>query len=335
MIRYATLCSGIEGVSVAWEPLGGFEPVWFSEIKPFPCAVLKHHWPAVPNLGDMTKIDGAKWRGKVDVLWGSTPCQSFSAAGQRGGVEDERGALTLKFAELADEIDPAIVAWENVKGALSDKHNAFGCLVGALAGGNGPIVPDGRWANAGYVIGPTRVVAWRVLDAKYGGVPQQRRRVFVVACPSGGADPRQILFERQGGWRHSAPSRPGTSARSAPTEGRAPIYFNSDSRPKISTAFAAPLKADTGSGGRACILGPDGVPRRLTPLEWERLQGFEDGWTDIPGARDSERWSALGNSLAVPDVKWIGHGIKEALTGVKRRGFGNIDYPDRVRSLAA
>ena len=103
-MRYASVCSGVEAASLAWEPLG-WTPVFFSELEPFPCAVLAHRWPDVPNLGDMTKIDGRQWKGKVDVLVGGTPCQAFSVAGMREGLTDPRGALTIKYVELADAVD--------------------------------------------------------------------------------------------------------------------------------------------------------------------------------------------------------------------------------------
>jgi DNA (cytosine-5)-methyltransferase 1 len=279
--------------------------------------VLARHFPNVPNLGDLTEINGGDWSGKVDVLWGSPPCQAFSAAGRRGGISDPRGALTLRFADLADQISPAYVTLENVKGILSGRQNAFGQLVGALAGEECELQPPGkRWPNAGYVVGPTRRVAWRLFDAKHGGVPQQRRRIFLVACPRNGADPRDVLFEREAVYGDYPPSVQQAPSHPATPRSGAPVYFNCDSNPKFSTEYAYPLKADTGSGGRACILpANDNTPRRLTPLECERLMGFPDGWTAIPGARDSERWSALGNSLAIPDVRWIGERIKASIDG--------------------
>lgn len=206
-MRYASVCSGIEAASIAWEPLG-WKPVFFSEVEPFPCAVLKHHWPRVPNLGDMTKINGAAWKGMIDVLVGGTPCQAFSIAGARRGLNDDRGNLTLTFARLADDINPEYVVYENVPGILSDKTNAFGCLLGMLADEDDELIPPGgKWSNAGYVLGPKRAIAWRVLDAQYFGVAQRRRRVFLVACPRDGADPRAVLFEREGVRRDFAPSR--------------------------------------------------------------------------------------------------------------------------------
>ncbi|WP_052004220.1 DNA cytosine methyltransferase [Paramagnetospirillum caucaseum] len=204
---YGSVCSGIEAATVAWEPLG-WRPAFFAEIEPFPSAVLAHHYPYVPNLGDMTAIDGRAWRGKIDVLVGGTPCQAFSVAGLRKSLDDARGNLALTFVELADAIDPAWIVWENVPGVLSTRDNAFGCLLGGLAGEDGPVVPPGgKWTDAGVVFGPTRTVAWRVLDAQYFGLAQRRRRVFVVAGPRDRADPVAVLFERQGVRRDHPPSR--------------------------------------------------------------------------------------------------------------------------------
>lgn len=211
---YGSVCSGIEAASVAWHSLG-WTPAWFSEIEPFPSAVLAHHWPQVPNLGDFTKIRDKIAAGETpapDVLVGGTPCQAFSVAGLRNSLEDHRGQLSLEFVRLVDAIDdrrttPCTIVWENVPGVLSTKDNAFGCFLGALAGEDEALVPPGgRWANAGRVLGPKRTVAWRILDAQYFGVAQRRRRVFVVAS-AGTICPEQVLFEFDGVRRDSPPCR--------------------------------------------------------------------------------------------------------------------------------
>ena len=205
-MKYLSICSGIEAATVAWHGFG-WEPVGFSEIEPFPSAVLKHHYPEVPNLGDMTKFK--EWQvDAFDVLVGGTPCQAFSVAGLRQSLDDARGNLSLVFCEMADHFDPPYILWENVPGVLNTKDNAFGCFLAGLAGEDVPLVaPGGKWTNAGFVLGPKRNVAWRILDAQYFGLAQRRRRVFVVACTRDGADPCEILFEREGVQRHSAPSR--------------------------------------------------------------------------------------------------------------------------------
>jgi DNA (cytosine-5)-methyltransferase 1 len=214
-MRFLSVCSGIEAASVAWEPLG-WKASGFAEIEPFPCAVLAHHYPDVPNHGDMMLLPGKIRAGEVeapDLLCGGTPCQAFSVAGLRQSLDDARGNLTLTFCEIADAIDskreqPCIVFWENVPGVLNTKDNAFGCFLGALAGEDDALVaPGGRWANAGFVDGPQRAVAWRVLDAQYFGVAQRRRRVFVVASARADFDPAAVLFEFEGVRRDTAPSR--------------------------------------------------------------------------------------------------------------------------------
>lgn len=204
---------------MAWHPLG-MQAAWFAEIEPFPSAVLAHHYPNTPNLGDMTRLGAQVLAGKIaapDILVGGTPCQAFSVAGMRQGLTDPRGALTIKYVELAEATDyvrasrgePAsVVVWENVPGVLSDKGNAFGCFLGTLAGEDCELQPSGKkWPDAGCVYGPKRTIAWRVLDAQYFGLAQRRRRVFVVASARDGFDPTEVLFEREGVRRDTAPRR--------------------------------------------------------------------------------------------------------------------------------
>lgn len=231
-ITYGSVCSGIEAASVSWESLG-FQPEWFSEIEAFPSAVLAHHWPHVTNLGDMTKIAERIRSGEIeapDVLVGGTPCQAFSVAGARKGLADERGQLTISYGELADAIDdtrtaagkhPSIIVWENVPGVLSSKDNAFGAFLGLLAGEECELQPPGeKWKNAGYVRGPKRTLAWRVLDAQFFGVAQRRRRVFVVASARADFDPAKVLFEPESMRRDTPPSRSaGTEVAATPGSG--------------------------------------------------------------------------------------------------------------------
>lgn len=228
-MKYGSVCSGIEAASKAWEPLG-WKPAWFSEIEPFPSAILAHHWPEITNLGDMTQIADAVRTGNVeapDVLVGGTPCQAFSIAGLREGLSDDRGQLTLSYVELANAIDAkrrergepeAIIVWENVPGVLSSKDNAFGCFLAGLAGESSELQPaGGKWTHAGCVSGPERVIAWRVLDAQFFGVAQRRRRVFVVASARKGFDPAAVLFELDSVRRDSAPRRETQKAVAALT----------------------------------------------------------------------------------------------------------------------
>ncbi|MDK4727452.1 DNA cytosine methyltransferase [Rhizobium phaseoli] len=210
-LRFLSVCSGIEAASCAWHPLG-WKAVAFSEIEKFPSAVLAHHYPDVPNLGDFTKID-VTTLGRVDILAGGTPCQAFSVAGLRQSLADARGNLSLEFVrlahELADNNGLRNAVWENVVGVLSTKDNAFGCFLAGLVGADSAIEPPrrGKWGGAGMVSGPKGTAAWRVLDAQYFGVAQRRRRVIVVADFGNGADPAAVLFEQDGVRRYSPPSR--------------------------------------------------------------------------------------------------------------------------------
>jgi len=237
-MKFGSVCSGIEAASVAWHPLG-WTAAWLSEIEPFPCAVLKHHYPDVPNHGDMTLLPEKILSGQVeapDLFCGGTPCQAFSVAGLRNSLDDARGNLSLTFVGIANAIDhvrslrgdaPAIVFWENVPGVLNTKDNAFGCFLGALAGESDPIKPPGggesKWTNAGCVFGPQRTVAWRVLDAQYFGVAQRRRRVFVVASARDDINPTEILFEFEG-LRRDTPQSRETGQRIAPCVTNGPPF---------------------------------------------------------------------------------------------------------------
>ena len=207
-VNYLSVCSGIESATVAWHPLG-WKPVAFSEIEPFPCAVLAHHWPDVPNLGDMTLYEKWKLRTKPDVLVGGTPCQSFSIAGLREGLDNVNGQLMLTYVEIAAKWRPKWLVWENVPGCLSSaKGEDFATFLGTLTGGKVD-VPLNGWSNSGVVEGITEAygVAWRVLDAQYFGVAQRRRRVFVIGYLGDWRRAAAVLFEQASMCGNTAPRR--------------------------------------------------------------------------------------------------------------------------------
>ncbi|WP_259677803.1 phage N-6-adenine-methyltransferase [Morganella morganii] len=356
-LTYGSVCSGIEAASVAWEPVG-MKPLWFSEIEPFPSAVLAAHWPQVDNLGDMTKLAAAVRVGDVpapDLLVGGTPCQAFSISGMRGGMSDERGKLTLSYVELADAIDdkreennerPAIIVWENVKGVLSSEDNAFGCFIAGLAGEDEPLEPGARpehgksnqfwtwnkktsqhvasWPVAGCVIGPKRTVVWRVLNAKYLGVAQGRPRVFVIASAGEGFSPTEVLLEYQSMHGDCSESREARESHTGkvgicPEKTGITIYRIRSFGEYVESDHASTLKARDHKDSTDLIVTEDGV-RRLTPVECERLQGFPDNHTriswrgkDAADCPDGPRYRAIGNSMAVPVMRWIGERILAAL----------------------
>lgn len=351
-LTYGSVCSGIEAASVAWEPVG-MKPLWFSEIEPFPSAVLAAHWPQVDNLGDMTKLAAAVRAGDVpapDLLVGGTPCQAFSVAGLRGGLSDERGQLTLSYVELADSIDekreqngeqPAIIVWENVPGVLSSKDNAFGCFLAGLVGESEELKPAGeKWTNVGYVSGPKRTIAWRILDAQYFGVAQRRRRVFVVASARTDICPAEILFECDSLHGDIAPGGEAekeiTGTLTARTHGGGGLGTDFECNGGLVPVNAYRMLAfgeysDDGTASTVkardykdatdlAVTYPHNTVRRLTPVECERLQGFPDNHTliswrgkDAADCPDGPRYRAIGNSMAVPVMRWIGERILAAL----------------------
>jgi DNA (cytosine-5)-methyltransferase 1 len=268
-VRYLSVCSGIEAASVAWESLG-WTPVAFAEIEKFPSKVLAHHYPGVANLGDMTRF--REWdidRNSVDVLVGGTPCQSFSVAGLRKGLDDPRGNLALTFIAMVDHYRPEWVIWENVPGVLSSSGGRdFGSFLGALG-------------QLGYGF------AYRVLDAQYFGVPQRRRRVFVVAHSSG--DSRraaQVLFEPES-LRGDSPksNRKGEKSTASPVS-------SADANGIQRTVGT--LCADTHPGAYS---GQDAYTGRLVPVMYEnhpmdsRISGPVD-----PSPTVAARWGTGGGN---------------------------------------
>ena len=182
---YGSVFSGIEAATVAWDRLG-WTPAFFSEIDPFCCALLGHHYPGVANLGDINKHED--WPdATVDLIVGGSPCQDFSVAGRREGLDGARGRLTLVYLEVLRRFKPRWVVWENVPGVLSSHGGRdFGAFVGEMG-------------KLGYGW------AYRVLDAQYvrveshaRAVPQRRRRVILVGYLGDIRPAAAVLFESAG-----------------------------------------------------------------------------------------------------------------------------------------
>lgn len=307
-----SICSGIEAASVAWEPLGvHFD--WFSEIASFPSKVLAEKYPEIPNLGDMNDIPEKILQREIstpDLICGGTPCQAFSLAGWKNGLNDDRGNLTLKFVDIIEANDKVRMSkgqerckifWENVEGVLTDKTNAFGCLVSSLAGLDKILsVEGGKWPNSGLVRGKIRNVAWRVLDAKFFGLPQQRRRLYVVA---GGKDfnPEDVLFEIH---KNNFPDYP-----------EFPLIFEKEGQrfevfreytDCLYSAYGTKWNGNAAAYNGSLFVVQNNRIRRLSPLEAERLMGLPDNYTNLPRAKKTNRYQSIGNSWAVPVVRWIG-----------------------------
>ena len=323
-MKYGSVCSGVEAATAAWHSLG-WEPQWFSEIEKFPSAVLAHHYPDVPNLGDMTQFK--EWpNDPIDLLVGGTPCQSFSVAGLRKGLDDPRGNLMLTYLAIAAQYQPKWLVWENVPGVLSSNRGRdFGAFLGALG-------------QLGYGF------AYRVLDAQYFGVAQRRRRVFVVGYLGDWRRAAAILFERESLSGHPAPSRETRKEAAGYTATSFGKYSEGVGTVRAAggdlgggsetlhvsgpIAFGAQNSANQGDSvstevtptldkSKTPAVSISSAVRRLTPTECERLQGFPDNFTQIPwrnktaeNCPDGPRYSAMGNSMAVPVMRWIGERIQ-------------------------
>ncbi len=454
-MRLGSLFDGIGGFPLAAER-NGISPIWASEIERFPVQVTKYHFPQMRHMGDITKLKGENLP-VVEIIAGGSPCQDLSVAGRRAGLGGERSCLFMEQVRLVKEmrrqeerrmgnngrnaaefVRPRYMVWENVPGAFSSgkpKGADFRTVLEEVCriseeSVSLPRPPGGAWTPAGLIMGEGFSVAWRVLDAQFWGVPQRRRRIFLIA-DFGGHSAGEILFESESVWRHYQAVRKqrkktaGNSGKGAAPAGRAgesiglmgqcgaetsagycpaisaatgiprnkqPILFDNhgpDTRYTGPVQVAQTVTSALGMGGNntplavngepycivgniinredknggngcgyqqgisytltaadqhcvactedlvqpyqnvtgalcaddrkginsqyvgqdKCIVGKDRLVRRLVPLECERLMGFPDHWTDIPGASDSARYKALGNSVAVPCVDFILCGI--------------------------
>ena len=332
-MKFGSVCSGIEAASLAFAPLN-IKASWFSEIADFPKKVLAHHYPNTPNVGDMNDIAELIENKSIeapDILCGGTPCQAFSLAGWKQGLVDSRGQLTLKFIEVADAIDKvrkennqeeAIILWENVEGVLRDKTNAFGAFIAGLTGLEDEIKVK-KWSTSGVLFGEKRNLAWRVLDAKYFGLPQQRRRLFLIATATH-INPEKILFEMI----ENNQSTTYLNLDKIYKKNRKPTLFDFDIEPHkddikikyfkedkievfreytdcLYSAYGTKWNGNAAAYNGSLYFAQNDKIRRLTPIECERLMGIPDDYTLIEGSRDTTRYQAIGNSWAIPVVKWI------------------------------
>jgi DNA (cytosine-5)-methyltransferase 1 len=294
-MRYLSLFSGIEAATMAWKDFG-WECVGVSEIDAFACELLQQRHPTIPNLGDITKITKEQLDelGTVDIVVGGSPCQSFSTAGKRGGLKDARGKLMYDYIQVVRTVRPKWFVWENVPGVLSmDEGRAFGTLLREMA-------------DIGYSL------CWRMLDAQYFGVPHRRRRVFLIGHIGTDRDCcAKVLFDPEGRSRYFKKTRQAQKNSTNKVE-----ESTGDYKGQIFRCLQTTCGDYSRSDNFNMIELGDRV-RKLTPIECERLQGFTDNYTLIRWRNKSEnkcpdglRYKALGNSMAVPVMKWIGHNIK-------------------------
>lgn len=349
-MQILSLFSGAGGLDLGLEQ-AGHRVVGMCEIDPKAREVLAHHWPDTPIHDDVTTLNGADWHGRVDIVSGGSPCQDLSVAGRRQGLDGSRSGLFWHQCRIADQAAARWVLWENVAGALSSNNGAdFAAVLWGLTG-TLPDVPDEGWRSCGVVVGPKRWAVWRLLDARWFGVPQRRRRVFVVAG-AGGAPRPEILFESACCPRDSGPGAASQQEVAGTLGGGTPgvgprtdtdrmtfvpcrdvtatlrassmnIDDNTAQDGHLIPMVSGPITARTAKGPNTTVdeaalipteLGTVTAVRRLTPLECERLMGWPDHWTaeGINGLiADSHRYRMCGNGVVTPVAKWIGQKLAE------------------------
>ena len=291
-IRYLSLFSGIEAFSCAVKDMPEYTPVAFAEIEPFPCAVLQHHYPSVPNLGDVTKIDGKALRGKVDLIVGGPPCQDWSVIGERAGLDGRRSVLALDYLRILDDVRPQWFIVENVPGLLNcNSGSDYRVLLQKM--------DELRYH-----------VAWRVLDSRHFNLPQRRKRIYIVGHSDGWEAPAKVLFELESVCWHPSPMPKKREEDSACSrEGAGGRRYTPRIAPTLTASGACFSRPGFPNQQLdALVVENDGV-RRLTVEECEALQGFDRGYTDVrykgKVAPDSLRYKSVGNSFSVNVVNWI------------------------------
>lgn len=353
MIKVGSLFDGIGGWQLA-AIHAGVTPVWSSEIDPYPAAVTAHNFPNTQQLGDITKIAGANIT-PVDIIAAGSPCQNLSQAGNRKGLQGAESSLFYHSIRIVREMRkvtngkyPKYFVWENVPGAFTSNRGAdFRAVLSEIAESSVPMPGNGKWANAGMALFSGRSIAWRTLDARHFGVPQRRRRIFLVADLNSSGGAGEILFdpaslpgdlETSSGEKQGAAAEPPNGSRGTGegvnnstvhnVGGERPLTVyaaQSYSTYKQTDTAAATLKAQGGANGggsenyvaETYDISAAKTVRKLTPLECERLQGLPDGYTDIiyngKPAPDAKRYKALGNGMAQPCADFVMQRVVNAI----------------------
>lgn len=381
-MTFVELFAGVGGLSRGLE-MAGWRCVGHAEWEAFPRRVLKHRWPDVPLWGDVSKLNGhdiVQEVGPFTMLTFGAPCQDFSIAGKRDGMDGERSVLVLDALRIWEESQAPLALYENVVGMLSSNQGEDFASILSVFVGDSVAVPARGWKGGGGVVrGRRGVAAWRVLDAQYFGVPQRRRRVFVLGTRTGAINPVQVLSLLEGVSGHPAPRRATRQSAAADAgagpaltfdargngEGAVVSSLTGDHQNRVTDYTAIVLRNREGKpgGGKGPLLSAErsltlgtsndqvvfpaltmgahpaapglngqdahlcaaaiysvqpGIPRRLTPVECERLMGWPDGWTDVPDekgkpAPDTARYKACGNGVASPVAAWIGFRLREAV----------------------
>jgi DNA (cytosine-5)-methyltransferase 1 len=327
VIKLGSLFDGIEGF-----PLGAtrndITPIWASEIENIPISITTKHFPKMIHIGDITKVSGYEVE-PVDIITFGSPCNDLSALGNRKGLEGEQSKLFLEAIRIIDEMReatngeyPRFIIWENVKGAFSSNNgNDFKRVLEEITKTTIPIPKSNKWAKAGMVRGEGFSLAWRTFDSQYWGIPQHRERIFLV-CDYRGQSAGEILFESERVSRDTrqdskkeikyAGENETSDDKSVTTAGGCKVTST------LFAAYGTKWNSNSGAytGNHFFIDKHNGLKkvRRFTPLECERLMGFEDGWTDVDDAKDTGRYKALGNSLHPYIAEWILKRIKLYIT---------------------
>ena len=305
-MKYGSVCSGVEAATVAWHPLG-WEPQWFSEIEKFPSAVLAHHYPNVPNYGDMTAFKGWPNDRSIDLLVGGTPCQSFSVAGLRKGLDDPRGNLMLTFLAIAERYRPRWLVWENVPGVLSSNRGKdFGTLLGAMG-------------EIGYGF------AYRICDAQYWGVPQRRRRVFVVGHLGDWRRAAAVLFERESLSGHPAPSRQARQKTASCLTARVGSAYDAQSEQFIVPKATNETKLSDVTMSITASYGQGGVDLASKPMVFDSGQGGQLSDNHLQPTLPAELASTLNAAF----------GDKQGLEDQHINSGAPLFVPDSVGPLTA